>query len=69
MKTIPFYTDDIKINVHSSTYAPFVNQAMTLREFMKACNGTKFSLYEMANNDLLFKCLESGDFIEGADAG
>ena len=67
METISFYTDDISINVHSSTFEPFLGHSMTLREFAAACNGRRFSLQELEDGDLLYTCRDSGEFIQGAE--
>jgi len=49
MKSIPFFTTDIKIKVHSATRANDVNRELTIEEFAQ---GNRVSLNELYNGDL-----------------
>jgi hypothetical protein len=64
METIPFYTLDISINVHSTSYEPLLNKTISLEQFQRMSNSTRFSLSELDNGDLLYKDA-NGDFIQG----
>ena len=66
-KTIPFYTTDISINVESSNYIGFLYENITLEVFEKSCNGSRFTLTDMGEGRLNYKCVTSGDFIEGLE--
>lgn len=63
MKTIPFYSDEIKIKPHSATDAKHLCRSISLREFSQ---GQPVSLYEHENGELLAR-LKDGKFIEGPE--
>lgn len=61
MKTIPFFTTDITIDVHTAMDAQHVGKSVTLVEFAQY---KRMSLYELENGELLAR-MQNGDFIEG----
>lgn len=65
--SIPFYTDDITIQVDSSNYKGFLGIQITLAEFEKVCNGSRFSLTDMGEGVLQYECVTSKDFIQGKE--
>lgn len=62
MRSIPFFTTDIKIKVHSATREEHVNRIMTIEEF---ANGAPVSLYELENGDLF--CVVPNKRLPGPD--
>jgi hypothetical protein len=63
MKPIPFFDENITIDVHTATHAKHIKR-MSIKEFPN--NSTeRVSLYQ--NLDELYARKENGDFIEGKE--
>lgn len=62
MKSIPFFSDEIRIKPHSAVRAGLLDRAVSIREFS---NGRPVSLYEHENGELEARC--GNDFIQGPE--
>lgn len=63
MQSIPFFSDKIKIAVHTATHAEHLNRSVSIAEF---AGPLRVGLYELENGELLLKRMD-GAFIEGPE--
>lgn len=64
MKSIPFFSDKIKIEVTSATSAAWLDKQVTIAEF---AGPLRVSLYEMDNGELMVKRYPDNSFIQGRE--